>query len=188
MVSLSAIINPPRPISTALARGQPGNFASKLDSGYRQRPFPAAFFFGKYRYFIQMFLAIEQVCLEIIYIATRIMAASCCCHHPCCTTEKRSSIGGGGCHTRGDRGPQIGWWTRLTGRKEGRNHFQGFHPASNGGETGLSHLAKGRIWCESVFPTSHVFLDLVARPCFPHLNSVIDAEGVWWKLYVGLFA
>ena len=51
-------------------------------------------------------------------------------------------------------------------------------PASNGGETGLSHLAKGRIWCESV-PLYHMFSStLAATPCFPHLNSVIDVEGV----------
>ena len=73
------------------------------------------------------------------------------------------------------------WVMNEVDRKEGRaKPFPaGLPPVSNGGETGLSHLAKGQIWCESVFPTSHVFLDLVARPCFPHLNSVIDAEGGW---------
>ena len=57
------------------------------------------------------------------------MAISCYCHHPCCTSEEKFNRGWG--VPRGDRGPQIGWWTRLTGRKEGRNHFQGYRPPAS---------------------------------------------------------
>ena len=45
MVSLSAIINPPRPISTALAWGQPGDFAFKL--------YPDNIFYWLYKYIFQ---------------------------------------------------------------------------------------------------------------------------------------
>ena len=91
-----------------------------------------------------------------------------------------SSIGGGGCHWgTGDLklGDERGWQEGRKGETISRVR-RNRPPASNGGETGLSHLAKGRIWCESLLQ-HHMFSRIaVARPCFSHLSSVIDVEGV----------
>ena len=110
------------------------------------------------------------------------MAISCYCHHPC-TAPMRSSIWGATGGT-GGQGPQIGWWTRLTGRKEGRNHFQGsFLPASVKRRwNGVKPSGKAGF---GVNPFPYIITcfprHLVAKPCFPrHLNNMIDGENYTW--------
>ena len=108
MVSLSGIINPPRPISRAFAWGQRRRFSG---SGL-------LFIFEEVSYLnLLTILALSKavrannIATQIIDYGNFLLLSSSPMFN---RVQSRR------------QGPQIGWWTRLTGRKEGRNHFQGW--------------------------------------------------------------